>query len=60
LDSDTFALVKELVSSKNILVSSHGYDELAEDDISYFMIDQEETQQYQNLLKLWLLYRKYH
>ncbi|MCV6607122.1 MAG: DUF4258 domain-containing protein [Campylobacterales bacterium] len=33
--TDIFSLVKKLVLSKNILVSSHGYDELAEDGI-YF------------------------
>ncbi|NOQ31295.1 MAG: DUF4258 domain-containing protein [Helicobacteraceae bacterium] len=33
LDSKTFFLIKELVLTKKILISSHGYDELAEDGI---------------------------
>ncbi len=33
LDSQTFDTIKELVLNKNILISSHGYDELAEDGL---------------------------
>ncbi len=31
IQSQTLTAIKELVASKNVLISSHGYDELAED-----------------------------
>ena len=33
LESETFDTIKELVLNKNVLISSHGYDELAEDGL---------------------------
>ena len=33
IDSQTFVLIKDLVLERKILISSHGYDELAEDGI---------------------------
>ena len=33
LESQTFDIIKELVLKKNILISSHSYDELAEDGL---------------------------
>jgi hypothetical protein len=31
--SNTFEKIKELIGNKEVLISSHGYEELAEDDI---------------------------
>ncbi|MEA1893117.1 MAG: DUF4258 domain-containing protein [Campylobacterota bacterium] len=33
IESQTYQSIKELVLKKNILISSHGYDELAEDGL---------------------------
>jgi len=33
ISSSTFEIVKTLIGSKDVLISSHGYDELAEDGI---------------------------
>ena len=33
LESETFTKIKKLVLARNILISSHGYDELAEDGL---------------------------
>lgn len=33
MTSDTFENIKKLINNKEVLISSHGYEELAEDDI---------------------------